>query len=59
MLTPTERYRRGFEECTARANLAAFPEAAQIWTTIAASWQFLLQREARLAAEQAEREAHH
>jgi hypothetical protein len=59
MLTPTERYRRGVEECTAKANLAPFPEAAQIWTTIAASWRFLLQREERLAAEQAEREARH
>ena len=57
MLTPIQRYRRGFEECSARAELAPFPEAYRVWSTIAASWRFLLQREERLATEEAEREA--
>jgi hypothetical protein len=55
MPSDMERYRHANEECRAKAALSQHVEIAQLWSQIAASYAFLLNREERLAAERAER----
>jgi hypothetical protein len=51
MLTTTDRYFRGLEQCKARAELSHHIEIRDLWLSIAASYAFLLKREERLEAE--------
>jgi hypothetical protein len=56
MLTDIIRFGRALDECKGKATLSQHPEIAQLWTFIAASYSFLLRREERLLAEEAERD---
>ena len=55
MLNAIARYQHAISECELKAQHAQHHEIQQLWTTIGAAWLFLLQREERLAAEEAER----
>lgn len=54
-LAATERYRRGVEQSRTRRDNAPYSEVRDLWDTIAQSYVFLLERELRLQAEEAER----
>jgi hypothetical protein len=55
MLTNIERYSRAFTQCTFNADHAQHVEIRNLWTTIASSYAFLLDREKRLEDEEAAR----
>ena len=46
-----EQYRRGADECAAKAALASTQEIRDLWLTIAQSYGKLLAREQRIEAE--------
>jgi hypothetical protein len=47
-------YRRHFHDCNARAGQCG-PEIAALWQEIASSYRFLMEREARIAADERDR----
>jgi hypothetical protein len=49
MLTKRAQYHRSLDECQAKAEHACEPEISALWSTIAASYRFLMEREDRLA----------
>jgi hypothetical protein len=51
-----EFYLRGYYDCTARAGASQSVEIRGLWTHIASSYRFLLDREDRLEAEERERQ---
>ena len=55
-LTSINCYSRGAERCLAKGKQAPNHEIAELWASIASSYLFLLERERRLTAEEAERD---
>jgi hypothetical protein len=50
-------YQRGYSDCIARAHTAPNIEVGSLWSQLASSYRFLLDREDRLEAEERERHA--
>jgi hypothetical protein len=55
LLTNIERYSRAVAQLTFKADHAQHAEIRSLWTTIASSYAFLLEREMRLEDEDAAR----
>jgi hypothetical protein len=56
MLTKRDGYCRAHDRCQSNSDRAITPEIAAIWSSIADSWRFLIEREDRLTAEERERD---